>query len=172
MLKMKVHYDTVFGDLKVNSEYKYFITGSPTHLNWTRTVEADTLEKLWSELLSLKEIDEKAVDRDYGYEDESGSFTWREFDKDYGEMIEEYLSEGNNFYYRKFSWLDDVDLDRDTEKLLNKEILTSEEMGDLLDSVDIKKYDLVGNSGKYSDCNWYSITDINDKNYDIYERVE
>ena len=174
MLKMKMRYDSVFNDMVVNdkSNYKYFITGSPTSLNKTRIVEADSFQELWQELLSLGEIDEEAVDRDYGYTDEIECFHWREFDKDYDEMIEEYLSDGNDFYYRKFSWLDEVPLDDWVEKLINKEILTSEKMEDLLNSADIRHWELVGNSGKYPDMNWYSITDINGKEYDVYERVE
>lgn len=172
MLKMKTNYEVAFYDLKVNGEYKYFITGSPTHLRHARIVEADTLQELWHELLSIGEIDEEAVDRDYGYTDENEMFHWREFDKDYDEMIEEYLSDGNDFYYRKFSWLNDIDLDVEVKNLIDKEILNSDEMEELLDHSEIKEWDLVGNSGKYNDCNWYSVTDINGEQHDVYERVE
>lgn len=68
--------------------------------------------------------------------------------------------------------MDITELDQRTLELISKEILNSDEMQDLLDHAEIKEWDLVGSSGKYNDCNWYSITDINGEQYDVYERVE
>lgn len=171
MLEMKRKYDDVFADLKVNgSNYKYFITGSPTHMRWTRVVEADTLQDLWQELLNLSEINEEAVDKDYGYEDENECFHWKSFDKDYDEMIEEYLSDGNDFYYRKLSWIDDAKIDDWVRDTIRHKFLTSDDMEDLLSYPDIKEWDLVGMSGEYPEHKWYIITDINGEQYDVYER--
>ncbi len=98
-------YEVRFEELKKEGDWKYFITGSPTHLRWYKEIKGDTLEEIWEQLLELGELDEDRLDADFGYEDENGLFHW-DCDLPFDEAIEEYLSDGNNFYYRKISWLD------------------------------------------------------------------
>lgn len=164
-------YEYEFNQLKYDGRYEYFITGCPTHKRWAGVAKGDTLSELWSDLMDMGEIDEESLERNYGYTDEEGEFQIRDFDLDY-DFIERYLSDSNNFYYRKFSWLDTVTLDTTVEDLLDKEMLTAEELEELFGSADIKTWSLVGNSKKHDNCNWYRITDINGEEYDVYEKID
>lgn len=159
MIKYNEKFDETFKKMQRESKYKYFVVGSPTNLRKSRIVEADTFEDLWDELMDIGEIDEERLDADCEYEDEDGNF-YREFDKDYDEMIEEYLSTGNDFYYSKLSWLEDIEIDDEYIKmLLDKGVVDDVELEDILESEEILEWEKEGNS--------YELLGIDGKKYSV-----
>ena len=89
-------YEIKFNQLKEDSNYEYFVVGSPTHLRWVSVVEGDSFQDIWDELVKMGEID---LDK---YESDFGNIEPR----NYRDLIEDYLKDSNNFFYCKFSWLE------------------------------------------------------------------
>lgn len=64
----------------------------------------------------------------------------------------------------------------DTEKerlfeLIEKNMLTSEELGEAIDNDHITNWEHNGSSGRHSGCNWYSIETADGETFDIYEKT-
>ena len=93
-----------FQKLKKESNYKYFLVGSPSHLWWVNVVQGNTFQELWDELIKIDEIDLERYDKDNKIYDEEKDAYYVQEPEDYKEAIEKYLKTSNNFYYRKFSW--------------------------------------------------------------------
>lgn len=102
MLKEK--YELKFEELKKEGKWAFFVVGSPTNLNHVEVAAGDTLQELWNELIDLDEIDVESYEaKNTIFNKEKEVYSIAE-PSNYKEAIEEYLTSGNNFYYRKFSW--------------------------------------------------------------------
>jgi len=95
-----------FERLKKESNYKYFVVGSPTHRNWVKVVEGNTFEEIWEQLIKLGEIDMEKYEKDNEVFDEKTETYHIPEPSNYKDAIEEYLSDSNDFFYRKLSWLE------------------------------------------------------------------
>mgnify|MGYP000173631069 CR=1 FL=1 len=95
-----------FERLKKESNYKYFVVGSPTHGNWVKVVEGDTLKEIWEQLVKLGEIDMENYEKDNEVFDEKTEKYQIPEPSNYKYAIENYISGSNNFFYRKLSWLE------------------------------------------------------------------
>ena len=86
--------------------YKYYIVGSPAHMNWVTVVEGDTLKEIWEQLVKLGEIDIENYEKDNEVFDEKTETYYIPEPSNYKYAIENYISGSNNFFYRKLSWLE------------------------------------------------------------------
>lgn len=100
----KEKYKLEFEELKSDENYKYFITGSPTHLRWTVVAKANSLKELWEGLMEMNEIDMERYERDYEVFDTKREIYYYNEPENYEVAIKEYLSTSNSFYYRKMNF--------------------------------------------------------------------
>jgi hypothetical protein len=54
------------------------------------------------------------------------------------------------------------------EKLFAKEIITAEELETIEEHEEVKKVEDNGCSGKYPDCNWYTVYMVDGGEHDVY----
>lgn len=102
MLKEK--YKIEFEKLENEGNNKYFIVGSPTNLNTTKIISADTLKKIWESLLEMNEIDITKYETDHEIFDEEKEIYYIAEPTNYKDAIGNYLKDSNNFYYRKMNF--------------------------------------------------------------------
>ncbi len=101
---LKEKYEIKFEELEKESQFKYFIVGSPAHLRIVKVVEGDTLKEIWDKLWDMNEIDKDLYWKDNEIFDEEKEVYYVKNPENYKDAIEKYLKSSNNFYYKKYNW--------------------------------------------------------------------